>query len=73
VADAELIIHGATEPGATVNIAGKPITLKSDGTFHLRVPFSEELIDYLITVSAANGKQTTSLHKQFSQETLESK
>ncbi|UKP00267.1 DUF4912 domain-containing protein [Nostoc sp. UHCC 0870] len=72
VADAELIIHGATEPGATVNIAGKPITLKSDGTFHLRVPFSEELIDYLITVSAANGKQTTSLHKKFSQETLES-
>ncbi|MEA5567011.1 DUF4912 domain-containing protein [Anabaena sp. UHCC 0399] len=72
VADAELIIHGATEPGATVNIAGKPITLKSDGTFHLRVPFSEDLIDYLITVSAANGKQTTSLHKKFSQETLES-
>jgi phosphate transport system substrate-binding protein len=71
VADAELIIHGATEPGATVNIAGKPITLKPDGTFHLRVPFSEEVIDYLITVSAANGKQTTNLHKKFSQATLE--
>ncbi|HIK06161.1 MAG TPA: DUF4912 domain-containing protein [Trichormus sp. M33_DOE_039] len=72
VADAELIIHGATEPGATVNIAGKPVTLKSDGTFHLRVPFSDELIEYLITVSAANGKQTTSLHKKFSQETVDS-
>ncbi|AFY48232.1 hypothetical protein Nos7524_2390 [Nostoc sp. PCC 7524] len=71
VADAELIIHGATDPGATVNIAGKPITLKSDGTFHLRIPFSEQLIEYLITVSTANGEQTTSIHKKFSQETLE--
>ncbi|AUT01971.1 phosphate ABC transporter substrate-binding protein [Nostoc sp. CENA543] len=71
VADAELIIHGATEPGATVNIAGKPVTLKSDGTFHLRVPFSDELIEYLITVSSANGKQTTNLHKKFSQETVD--
>lgn len=71
VADAELIIHGATEPGATVNIAGQAIALKPDGTFHLRVPFSEDVIEYLITVSAANGKQVTSLHKQFSQTNLD--
>ncbi|TVP62400.1 MAG: DUF4912 domain-containing protein [Nodularia sp. (in: Bacteria)] len=68
VADAELIIHGSTEPGATVNIAGKPITLKSDGTFHLRIPFSDNSINYLMTAIAANGKQSTTIQKQFSQE-----
>ncbi|YAF94586.1 MAG: DUF4912 domain-containing protein [Nodularia sp. CChRGM 3473] len=68
VADAELIIHGATEPGATVTIAGNPITLKSDGSFHLRVPFSDNLIDYLMTAIAANGTQTKTIHKKFSQE-----
>ncbi|WP_224090902.1 DUF4912 domain-containing protein [Nostoc sp. MS1] len=70
VADSELIIHGATDPDATVTIAGKPVTLKSDGTFHLRVPFSEDLLDYLITVT--NGEQRKTIHKKFTQETSES-
>ncbi|MBD2346048.1 DUF4912 domain-containing protein [Anabaena subtropica] len=70
VADTELIIHGATDPSATVTIAGKPITLKSDGTFHLRVPFSQDLLDYLITVSS--GQQKKTIHKKFAQETSES-
>ncbi|MBW4556094.1 MAG: DUF4912 domain-containing protein [Trichormus sp. ATA11-4-KO1] len=72
VADAELIIHGATEPGATVTVGGNPITLKSDGSFHLRVPFSDNLIDYLMTAIAANGTQTKTIHKKFSQEESES-
>ncbi|QSJ18828.1 DUF4912 domain-containing protein [Nostoc sp. UHCC 0702] len=72
LADAELIIHGATQPGATVTIAGNPVTLKSDGTFHLRIPLRDNFIDYLITAAAANGEQTKTIHKKFSQETLES-
>ncbi|BBD61324.1 putative phosphate transport system substrate-binding protein [Nostoc sp. HK-01] len=71
VADAELIIHGATEPNATVNIAGNPIALKPDGTFHLRVPFSENLIDYLMTAVAADGEKSKTIHKKFSQEVPE--
>jgi phosphate transport system substrate-binding protein len=70
VADTELIIHGATNPDATVTIAGKAIALKPDGTFHLRVPFSGDLLDYLIT--AASGEQTKTIHKKFTQETSES-
>ncbi|BAY38832.1 hypothetical protein NIES2111_31810 [Nostoc sp. NIES-2111] len=70
VADSELIIHGATDPDATVTIAGKPVTLKPDGTFHLRVPFSEEVLDYLITV--ASGEQRKTIHKKFTQENSES-
>ncbi|MBW4564114.1 MAG: DUF4912 domain-containing protein [Mojavia pulchra JT2-VF2] len=69
VADAELIIHGATQPDATVSIAGHSIKLKPDGTFHLRVPFSDSLIDYLIEANAADGTQTKTIHKLFSQET----
>jgi phosphate transport system substrate-binding protein len=71
VADAELIIHGATQPNTNVNIGGHPIKVKPDGTFHLRLPFSDGLMDYLITV-AADGESTRTIHKKFSQETSES-
>ncbi len=71
VADAELIIHGATQPNTTVNIGGHAIKIKPDGTFHLRLPFSDGLMDYLITV-AADGESTRTIHKKFSQETSES-
>jgi phosphate transport system substrate-binding protein len=71
VADAELIIHGATEPNATVTIGQHTINLKPDGTFHLRIPFSESLIEYLITAAAADGGHAKTIHKKFSQETPE--
>jgi phosphate transport system substrate-binding protein len=71
VADAELIIHGATQPNTSVNIGGHTIKIKPDGTFHLRLPFSDGLMDYLITV-AADGESTRTIHKKFSQETSES-
>ncbi|MGV0101582.1 PBP domain-containing protein [Nostoc sp. DSM 114160] len=71
VADAELIIHGATQPNTNVNIGGHAIKVKPDGTFHLRLPFSDGLMDYLIVV-AADGESTRTIHKKFSQETSES-
>lgn len=36
VVNTELIVYGATEPDAAVTICGKPITLRSDGTFSSR-------------------------------------
>ncbi len=66
-ADAELIIHGATEPGSTVNIDGHNIKVKQDGTFHLRIPFTESLINYLITAVAPDSEQARTIHMQFSQ------
>ncbi|MCC5667604.1 DUF4912 domain-containing protein [Nostoc sp. CHAB 5784] len=71
VTDAELIIHGATQPNTSVNIGGHSIKIKPDGTFHLRLPFSDGLMDYLITVGA-DGESTRTIHKKFSQETSES-
>ncbi|WP_042341137.1 DUF4912 domain-containing protein [Calothrix sp. PCC 7507] len=71
VADAELIIHGATQPDAAVSIGGNAIKLKPDGTFHLRIPFSDSLIEYLLTATAVDGEQARTIHKKFSQDTPE--
>ncbi|MCV3212821.1 substrate-binding domain-containing protein [Plectonema radiosum NIES-515] len=70
-ADAELIIHGATKPDATVTIGGHSIKLKPDGTFHLRVPFTATLIDYLMTAVTSDEQETIIIHKKFFQESQE--
>jgi hypothetical protein len=69
IADAELIVYGATEPDATVTIGGKPIKLNSDGTFRFQMSFQDGLIDYPIVGVAADGEQTRSIHMKFNRET----
>jgi hypothetical protein len=69
VADAELIVYGATEPDATVTIGGRPIKLNSDGTFRFQMSFQDGLIDYPILAVAADGEQTRSIHMKFERET----
>jgi phosphate transport system substrate-binding protein len=72
VADTELVIHGSTEPGATVTIDGHKIKLHSDGTFHLRVPFSDKLFNYLMKATTDDGEQSITILKKFFQESSES-
>ncbi|KST70010.1 substrate-binding domain-containing protein [Mastigocoleus testarum] len=67
-ADAELIIHGATEPGATVTIGDHSIKVKPNGTFHLRIPFTEEVMEYLMTSSAVNSSKSKTIGMKFTQE-----
>nr|WP_318738050.1 DUF4912 domain-containing protein [Roseofilum sp. SID3] len=69
VADAELIVYGATEPDATVTIGGKPIKLNPDGTFRFQMSFQDGLIDYPIMAVAADGVQNRSVHMQFTRKT----
>lgn len=69
VADAELIVYGATEPDATVTIGGRPIKLNPDGTFRFQMSFQDGLIDYPIVAVAADGEQTRSIHMNFKRET----
>jgi hypothetical protein len=71
VADAELIVYGATEPDATVTIGGRPIKLNPDGTFRFQMHFPDGLIDYPIMAVAADGEQTRSIHMKFERETPE--
>lgn len=41
IADAELIVYGATEPSASLTINSEPVQLNPDGTFSLRVGFPD--------------------------------
>ena len=54
-ADCELILYGATEPSATVTVAGKPIELSPDGTFSLRFAFPDGQME--LPVKAVSGDQ----------------
>ncbi|MDB9539264.1 DUF4912 domain-containing protein [Anabaenopsis tanganyikae CS-531] len=69
VADAELIVYGATEPDATVTIGNREIKLNPDGTFRFQMSFQDGLIDYPIVAVAADGEQTRSIQMKFNRET----
>ncbi|KAM3107636.1 DUF4912 domain-containing protein [Phormidesmis sp. 146-33] len=69
VADAELIVYGATEPDATVTIGGRPIKLNPDGTFRFQMSFQDGMIDYPIMAVAVDGEQTREVHMKFERET----
>ncbi len=69
IADAELIVYGATEPDATVTIGGDQIQLSPDGTFRHQMSFQDGVIDYPILAVAADGVQTRSIHMNFERQT----
>jgi len=69
VADAELIVYGATEPDATVTIGDRKIELNADGTFRFQMSFQDGVIDYPIKAVAIDGEQTRSIHMNFERET----
>ncbi|GAB4434783.1 MAG: DUF4912 domain-containing protein [Cyanobacteria bacterium J069] len=71
VADAELIIYGATEPDASVTIAGRPVKLNPDGTFRFQMSFQDGMLDFPILAVAADGVQTRAVHMRFNRETPE--
>jgi hypothetical protein len=48
--NAELVIYGATEPGASVTVGGRPISLRPDGTFSCRYSLPDG--EHAVTVSA---------------------
>lgn len=70
VADAELIVYGATEPDATVTIDGEPIQLNPDGTFRFQMSFQDGVLRYPIVAVAKDGEQTRSIHMDFERKTL---
>jgi ABC-type phosphate transport system substrate-binding protein len=69
VADAELIVYGATEPDATVTIGGTPIQLDPDGTFRFQMSFQDGEIDFPIRAIAADGEQVRSIRMDFERDT----
>ncbi|MFH1259041.1 MAG: DUF4912 domain-containing protein [Elusimicrobiota bacterium] len=57
LADAEVIIHGATEPNAQLTLQGKPIQLNSDGTFSARFYLPNSILNFPIRAVSASGSQ----------------
>jgi uncharacterized protein len=56
--NAELIIYGATEPTAKVTIDGKPVKLRSDGTFSFQYAFPDGQYKLpVVAISAAGDDQ----------------
>lgn len=51
--NAEVILHGSTEPDAQVTIAGRPVALRPDGSFSFRFAFPDG--DFRLPVEAVSA------------------
>lgn len=71
VADAELIVYGATDPSARLSIGGEEVPLSADGTFRIQVPFRDGQQLYPIEAVAADGEQKRSITLEFQRTTPE--
>ncbi len=71
VADAELIVYGATEPDATLTIGDRTVPLNPDGTFRFHISFPDGKIDYPIRAVAVDGEQSRSITLNFERNTPE--
>ncbi len=65
VADAELIVYGATDPAATLTVGSEPHALTSEGTFLMHMPFPDGDQTYPIEALAADGEQKRSITIDF--------
>ena len=69
VADAELIVYGATEPSAKLTIGGEDVPLAADGTFRIQVPFRDGSQKYDIKAVDVSGEQEKSISMKFDRTT----
>ncbi len=65
VADAELIVYGATDPSAKLTIGEEEVPLAADGTFRLQVPFRDGSQKYEIKAVDSSGDQEKSITLKF--------
>ncbi len=71
VADAELIVYGATEPNATLMVGDRVVPLSPDGTFRFHVPFPDGKMEYPIRAIAVDGEQSRAITMEFERGTPE--
>ena len=73
MADAELIVYGATDPTATLTIGDQVVPLDQDGGFRVHVPFPDGEQTYPIKAVAADGEQERSITLDFGRSTPEAR
>ena len=71
IADAELIVYGATDPSARLTIGGEEVPLSPEGTFRIQVPFRDGQQLYPIEAVAADGVQKRNITLEFQRTTPE--
>ena len=71
VADAELIVYGATDPSARLTIGGEDVPLSKDGTFRIQVPFRDGEQIYPIEATSADGANRRNITLNFERDTPE--
>ena len=67
--NAELIIYGATEPGAKVTLGGHEIKLRSDGSFSYRFALPDGKYDLPAVAVSADGTDARAADLKFSRQT----
>lgn len=67
--NAELIVYGATEPDATVTIAGRKITLQPDGSFSYRFALPDGKYELPVVAVSADGTDGRAAEMKFSRAT----
>ncbi len=67
--NAELIIYGATEPDAKVTVDGKPVKLRSDGTFSFQFTFPDGQYRLPVVAVSAKGDDQRAVALQFERKT----
>lgn len=69
VLDTELIVYGATEPDAKVTIQGRPVKLRPDGTFTLRMALPDGRQVIPVTATSNDGVDSITITPTVTKET----
>jgi hypothetical protein len=67
--NAELIVYGSTEPNAKVTVAGRPITLRPDGTFSFRFALPDGEYELPVTAVSADATEGRAVELKFARAT----
>lgn len=73
VLDAELIVYGATEPDAALTVQGRPVKLRPDGTFTLRMALPDGTQSIPVSAQSADGIDTITITTNVSRNTHKDK
>jgi len=68
---AELVLHGSTEPGASITIAGHPVRLRDDGSFTFRFSLPNGSFELPVEAVKADGSDRRAAHLTVSRQTVE--
>ncbi len=67
--DCELIVYGATEPDATVTMQGRPVALRPDGTFTVRMALPDGVEEIETVATSADGSEERTITPVVSRKT----